>query len=296
MTGSYRTAAKEAEMPFAGTADEQRTSFAARGEGPPDLLLMHGWAGSGAYFDETLAHLDTTRVRAITVDFAGHGNADESHDEPTLDRLAAETIAIADAAVAEVFVLLGFSMSAKFAQYVASQHPGRVAGLILVAGCPASEIPLPEEMIADWLRRAGDPRAMMELVEPFTSRPVAPHALERFGRDAARVPHAALEGTLLTCLTTAFVERLASVTMPTLVVGGLNDPIFGPDALRDGVVAALPQARLALLDCGHEIPLEAPGELAAVIEAFLAGTALLHSRPTATRIASASPARPAAER
>jgi pimeloyl-ACP methyl ester carboxylesterase len=268
-------------MPFARTTDDRRTAFTARGEGPPDLVLMHGWAGSGAYFDDTLAYVDATRVRAVTFDFADHGDSDASRDEPTLDRLAAETIAIADAVAAETFVLLGFSMSAKFAQYVASLHPDRVVGLILVAGCPAAEIPLPDDMIADWLRRAGDPRAMMELVEPYTTRPVAHDALERFGRDAARVPRAALEGTLLTCLTTAFVERLASVTMPTLVIGGLNDPIFSPDALRDGVVAALPQARLALLDCGHEIPLEMPRELAAAIEAFLAGTALLHGRPTA---------------
>jgi non-heme chloroperoxidase len=238
---------------------------------------MHGWAGSGAYFDETPAHLDATRVRAVTFDFAGHRESDATHADPTLDGLAAETIAVADAVEAEAFVLLGFSMSAKFAQYVACLHPDRVAGLILVAGCPAFEIALPEEMIADWLRRAGDPRAMMELVEPFTTRPVARDALERFGRDAARVPRAALEDTLMTCLTTSFAERLASVTMPTLVVGGLNDPMFPPDALREGVVAALPRARLALLDCGHEIPIEAPRELAAVVEAFLAGTALLHA-------------------
>jgi hypothetical protein len=47
--------------------------------------------------------------------------------------------------------------------------------------------------------------------------------------------------------------------------------MFGPAALRAAVVAPLARARLALIDCGHEIPLEAPRELAAVIEAFLAG-------------------------
>ena len=33
-----------------------------------NLLFMHGWAGSGAYFDETLKHLDLTGLRAVTVD------------------------------------------------------------------------------------------------------------------------------------------------------------------------------------------------------------------------------------
>jgi pimeloyl-ACP methyl ester carboxylesterase len=47
--------------------------------------------------------------------------------------------------------------------------------------------------------------------------------------------------------------------------------MFTPDLLRDAVAAPLPGARLALLDAGHEIALELPQQLAALIEAFLAG-------------------------
>ena len=49
-----------------------------------------------------------------------------------------------------------------------------------------------------------------------------------------------------------------------------GDPLF-PDMLRADVVAPLAGARFALVDAGHEIPVEAPVELAALIEAFLAG-------------------------
>ena len=38
-----------------------------------------------------------------------------------------------------------------------------------------------------------------------------------------------------------------------------------------GVIAPLPHARLALLDCNHEIPIEQPRELAALLQAFVAG-------------------------
>ena len=54
---------------------------------------------------------------------------------------------------------------------------------------------------------------------------------------------------------------------------GTEDAIFTPDVLRAGVLARLPQARLALLECGHEIPVELPQQLAAVTEGFLAGLA-----------------------
>lgn len=114
------------------------------------------------------------------------------------------------------------------------------------------------------------------------TRTVEPELIERFGRDAATVVRAALEGTLNVAMTASFTDRLASITAPSLVVGGSGDPMFGPDMLRAGVVAPLAGARLALLDCGHEIPIEAPAELAALIEAFLAGRALSPAALTAS--------------
>jgi len=97
--------------------------------------------------------------------------------------------------------------------------------------------------------------------------------MDRIGDAAAVVPLVALEGTLTACLTTSFADRLNVVRAPTVVVGGTEDAIFTPDVLRAGVVQPLPQARLALLKCGHEIPVEMPYELAAVTEGFLAGLA-----------------------
>ena len=114
------------------------------------------------------------------------------------------------------------------------------------------------------------------------TRRVEPELMERFGRDAATIGRAALEGTLNVAMTSSFADRLASITIPSLVVGGSGDPMFGPDALRAGVVAPLPGARLALVDCGHEIPIEAPDELAALIEAFLAGSVLSRAALTAS--------------
>ena len=135
------------------------------------------------------------------------------------------------------------------------------------------EIPLPPEITDDWLSRAGDPLRMAQIAEPYMTRPVDPQVLERFGRDAATVGRAALEGTLEAAVATSFTDRLDSITTPTLVVGGAGDPMFGPDSLRAAVVEPLAGARLALVDAGHEIPIEAPRELAALIEAFHAGLA-----------------------
>jgi hypothetical protein len=57
--------------------------------------------------------------------------------------------------------------------------------------------------------------------------------------------------------------------------------MFPPEAMRDGVVAPLPTARLALLDAGHEIAIEVPRQLAALVEAFLAGAGVPTARSAA---------------
>ncbi len=252
-------------MPTARTTDGVEIAFHAVGQSPPTLLFMHGWAGSGAYFDETLKHLDLNRMRAITIDLRGHGDSGPS-TEYTLADLAADVIAVADQTQAEDFILVGFSMSGKFAQYVTSQYPERVLGQVLVAGCPVGELPLPPEVLADWYDRAGNPERMIELAGSYSSQPVADAVLARFGKDAARVPLVALKGTLEAVMSTSFTPA----AVPTLVVGGEHDAMFSPEMLREGVTGPIPGATLKLLDCGHEIPVERPRELAALIEAFVA--------------------------
>jgi pimeloyl-ACP methyl ester carboxylesterase len=258
-------------MPAVTTQDGVSLAYVSAGAGPPHLLVMHGWAGSGRYFDATIEHLDLARLAAVTFDLRGHRESDPSTDGYTLERIAADTLTVADAAGAHEFVVLGFSMSAKFCQYLSLVAPDRIVGQILVAGCPAGEVPLPSELTDDWLSREGDPVRMSQIVDGYMTRPVLPELLEQFGRDAATVGRTALEGTLDTVTATSFTDRLASITTPTLVIGGSGDPMFGADALRAAVVGPLAGARLALIDCGHEVPMEAPHELAALIEAFLAG-------------------------
>jgi non-heme chloroperoxidase len=260
-------------MPSTPSRSGVEIAYRTVGDGSVVVLFMHGWAGSGAYFEPTIAHLDLSRLRAITFDFRGHGDSGRTENGYALDDLADDAIAVADAAGADSFVLVGFSMSGKFAQYVSGRHPGRVRGQILVAGCPAGELPLPPELLADWYAREGSAERMIEIVQAYASEPIARDVLVGFGRDAARVPLVALQGTMEAVVSTSFVDRVAAAPAPTLVVGGVRDQIFNPDSLRDGVVAALPDARLELIDCGHEIPIERPRELAQLIQGFISGLA-----------------------
>jgi pimeloyl-ACP methyl ester carboxylesterase len=161
-------------------------------------------------------------------------------------------------------------MSGKFAQYVAVRQPRRVSGLVLLSGFPASEMAFPQEAVRDWVSRAGDRERLRQLLIPFISAPVDPAVFDRYVDDVAGVPADILECTLQTCIRSSFVDRVETLTMPTLIVGGRHDAYFPPEAVAQ-LSRSLPCARGVCLDCNHEVELERPRELANLIDAFVCG-------------------------
>jgi non-heme chloroperoxidase len=152
-------------MPTVRTDDRVNIFYETRGDRPRDILFMHGWAGSGAYWDATLKHLDLKGLRAITFDMRGHGASDRAETGFSLERIAGDALAVADGAGAERFVVVGFSMSGKFAQYLSCMNPERVEGQILIAGAPVSEISFPAETYAYFLSCAGNRERMREMID-----------------------------------------------------------------------------------------------------------------------------------
>ena len=200
-------------MPGVRVDDGVTVSYQVQGEGPATILYMHGWAGSGAQFEETIADLDLNALRVVTIDLRGHGDSDKAVQPYGLDRLADDVWAVADAVAATRLVLVGFSMSGKFAQYVALRQPERVSGLVLLAGFPASEMAFPQEVVRDWVSRAGNSERLRQLIVPFISEPVDAAVFNRYVDHATKVPAAVLECTLQTCIGTSFVDRIESLNV-----------------------------------------------------------------------------------
>jgi pimeloyl-ACP methyl ester carboxylesterase len=241
------------------------------GEGPVTLLFMHCWGGSGRVFKLLAPHLAASNIRCILLDLRGHGDSDKVDTGYTNQQFAMDVLGVADAVGADKFVMVGFSMSGKFAQYVSVLAPERVLGQILISACPASEFSIPPEAERDWVTMAGNAKAWAEVVPAFFFRPVAPGLVwDHYVTDFAKVPAYVLQKTFDMCRE-SFVSNLASVNTRTLVLGGLHDEMQNPRFLMQQVVAPLRYARLVTLDAAHMIPLELPAETAALIEAFLAG-------------------------
>ena len=256
------------------TDDGISIAYTVRGDGPRTLLFLHGWGGSGSgfFWNEMLTHLDLTGLRVILADLRGHGDSDQATTGFTTERFAQDMFAVADDAAAETVVLVGYSMSGRWAQWMACTQPDRVVGQILIASVPAADIPFPDDLKEQWLQSVQQRDTFEPWLRQFTKEPLPPAVVEHYFRAVTATPQRSLSETLDMCRQGGqFMDKLPAVRAATLVIGGRHDPMLSPDALRQAIVGPIPRARLALLDCGHETPLEKPQETAALVEAFLAG-------------------------
>ena len=258
-------------MPFAQTEDGTRIAFETHGSGGLKMILLHGWGGSSSYWRDLVSHLNLEGLQLIAPSYRGHGDSDKPAKGYTLDEFAKDVLAVADTAGAQRFVLVGFSMSGKFAQYIAAVHPERVVGLLLVAPVPASEFPVPADIAKAWCDTQSDREAAFNtILAPFTKVPVKWELTDLFLDDFAKAARIGLEETLNMC-GTSFVEQAKKIRVPTLVLAGSYDPLLTPDMLKSTIMSQLAGARMVALPCGHEIPQEMPEQTAALLEAFLSG-------------------------
>jgi pimeloyl-ACP methyl ester carboxylesterase len=261
------------------TDDGATLAYTALGTGTCNLLFLHGWggAGSGSSWAEVLKHLDLTGLRALVVDLRGHGKSEQTATGFTTERFARDALAVADDAGAHQFISVAYSMSGKWSQWLACSSPERLIGQVLLSPAPATDLPIPDEEKERWLAvaRSGDKEVFAEWARAWSKEPLPLDVMDGYFSDVTHTSQITLSATLDMCIRGGtFLDRLPTIRAATLVVAGKHDPLFSPDFLRDTIVARIPGARIALMDCGHEIPFERPNATAVLLQAFLAGLRL----------------------
>src|SRR5690242_1568068 len=112
-------------------------SAAGAPAGAPGLLLLHGIGGAKEDFAgqlEALAALGPV----VTFDHRGHGDSDHPDDVAaySLDRMATDALAVADATGLDTFRLLGHSMGGMVSRRALLRAPDRVLGHVLMDTSP----------------------------------------------------------------------------------------------------------------------------------------------------------------
>ncbi|MBV9085576.1 MAG: alpha/beta hydrolase [Acidobacteriaceae bacterium] len=254
------------------TEDGTSLFYWSAGDGPRTLLFVHGWGGSGSgrFWAPLLQHLDLSGIRLIAADLRGHGRSDKIRAGFTTETFARDMFALLEHAATNRPIVVGYSMSAKWAQWMSSMAPERVAGQILISPAPALALPLTDDILIDWLKAARDRSYFNAWLRQFIRHPLAPEIVDAYFEDVSSTAEHTLRETFNMCRTGEFASALSATRAPTLGICGIYDPVLSPELMRKEVVDRIPGARMALLDCGHEIPLEKPLETAALIEAFVA--------------------------
>ena len=234
-----------------------------RGEENPKLLLIMGLGGAGAAWgDAFLQALEFEGFEVIVIDNRDTGSSAMftewgkptlwwqllkyelgfSVDAPyDLNDMAADSIAVLDAAGFEQVHVMGVSMGGMIAQVLAAQHPERVTSLTSIMSTTfAPHLPPPTSAAEGNLRSLAEGDAETSREEAMRNRGFYPESMERH---------------LMAVFSTGDrTEEVQTIDKPTLVIHGSEDPLIPPE---HGVHTAeqIQGAQFVLVEgMGHNLP------------------------------------------
>jgi len=262
-----------------------RLAIAEAGIGGRPLMLVHGFTGAKEDFTDFLEPLAERGWHAVAPDLRGHGASDHPADEESysLDIIAADLLALADALGWGSFVLLGHSMGGMVAQHLLLAQPERVRGLVLMdtthgpvdwveadtaalAAAVVREEGIAALMEALKLLRADDPLMTPAFLRLLEEKPGYSEFCDAKLLASAPAMWLAMASALLT--QPDRLDLLAEVDVPTLVIVGEQDTPFVAHGER--MAKTIPGARLAIIpNAGHSPQFENPGAWWSALSSFL---------------------------
>jgi pimeloyl-ACP methyl ester carboxylesterase len=252
-------------------------AWTAVGEGPP-LLLLNGYAATGADWDPVFLGGLAAHFRVITPDNVGLGRSTLAKGEAVggAAGMAADSIALLDALGVERAAVVGWSMGGFVAQSLAREAPGRVSALGLISTHPggADTVDAAPGVFGVLIDHTGTPREQAtRLISLLFPPDRAAEADERFG-DLVAAARAGLPEPVLFMQEEALVgwhNRPSSLPVldppvPTAIVHGGSDTVV-PPGNAEILVRFHPGASVTVLaDCAHAPMAQEP---AAVAEAVI---------------------------
>ncbi len=262
-------------MPLLERPDTAQISWEVDGpdDGPAVLLIM-GLAYPAAMWFRLMPAL-SERYRVIRVDNRGAGHTGDVPGAPyTVETMAADCLAVLDAADVTTAHVVGISMGGLMAQEIALTAPHRVRSLCLLATHPgiAHAVMNPEAMAVLGMRGGLPPREAAEASIPFNYAPATPR--ERIEEDwAVRLPIAATNaGYLAQAFGTSQwdgYDRLGGISSPTLVMHGELDALVPPANGRN-LADRIPGAELVTVPlANHLLHTDQPEQVSELIVSWL---------------------------
>jgi 3-oxoadipate enol-lactonase len=262
-------------VPVVERPDTARIAWESDGpEDAPAVLLVMGLAYPAAMWFRLVPALAEGH-RVLRVDNRGAGRTGDVPGAPyTVETMAADCLAVLDAAGVETAHVVGLSMGGLIAQELALTAPHRVRSLCLIATHPGIAHAVMNPQATALLMRRGQmtPQEAAEASIPFNYAPGTPR--ERIEEDwAVRFPLATTnEGYLAQAVGTSRwdgYDRIQGITAPTLVVQGELDALVPPENGRT-IAGRIPGAELVMVpDANHLLMTDRPEHVSTVIVDWL---------------------------
>ena len=244
------------------------------GGGPADapVIAFTGSLGTDLTFWAPQADRLGRRFRTLRYDIRGHGRSAVPAGPYSMDELGSDLIALLDRLEIERASLCGLSIGGMISMWVAAHAPERVDRLVLC--CTSAQLGPPE----GWRERAATVRAQgvaaiadAVLARWFTAGFAAaePGVIERMRGILSATPREGYAGCCEAIERMDLMPDLPSITAPTLVLAGEQDPATPPE--HGGRIAELiPGARFEVISpAAHLATMERPEETTTMILRFL---------------------------
>ena len=246
------------------------------GAGRP-LVLLHAFPLSSAMWLEQRNGLSDV-ARVVTPDLRGFGGSHLDDDEPSLDAMAADVVAMLDGLGLDRVVLGGLSMGGYVAMSLLRLAPERVEALVLADTKASADAPAARdnrERIARTVVEEASPRVLLDDVLPVLvgettarERPLVQGRVRALVEGAP--PAAVAWAQRAMAARPDSLDTLRATDVPALVVVGEEDAI-APVAEAQAMVDALPQGRLVTVPAsGHLTAIETPEPFTGAVREFLA--------------------------
>ena len=234
------------------------------------IVVVHGTMGKSEDWSRVTEELSKSRsvIRPNYIERAVKGN---SADDLAMKDLADEVVAAVQVEGKRRVDLVGGSLGAALATYIAAEYPEMVRSLVLVSGFSDGSDPRMNLQFKLWLRLASTDKVAFTKLLLVSG--LSPGFLSAFDERTingiiesfiASTNWGPIDQVIKLDHTVNVREYAARIKAPTLLITAKHDQIVPPAYSKNLV----PGAKTLELDSGHLIFLEKPVELAAAILAF----------------------------
>ena len=250
-------------MSYVRSADGCRIHYRVTGRSSAPPLLMIQGLGMDKHGWDIQRFVFSLRYRVIALDNRGAGRSDKPTGDYDLGQMAADAVAVLDDVGVDRAHVVGASMGGAIAQFLAVLWPERVRSLTLVCTSCRNQL-WRKELLESWAWDAEN-RGMGAMAGHAARWVIGPRSFRRlvplvgwlgplgFGRSAEAF---AAQVDAILAADDSLAERLATISVPTLVVVG-NQDILTPRGDSEELAEAIPTAELVVISgAAHGLMIE----------------------------------------